>query len=319
MNPASTSPPPLAPAHTAASAAAQERKGMWLGLVGVAVFSLTLPMTRIAVGTPDAPLLSGVFVAMARAAVAGALSALLLWWQGAARPTRAQWQLLALTSLGVVFGFPLLTSLAMRYVSATHAAVITGLLPLVTAAAGALLARQRPSRGFWACAVLGAAMVVGFAIYQSGGQGLHIHPADGLLFAAIVLASLGYAFGARLSQQMKPAHVICWALLMALPITVPASAISWPSQPVTPAAWGAMVYVSVFSMWLGFFAWYQGLALGGTVRVSQIQLVQPILAMLAAMPLLGESLDFVSLGFGLAIIATVAIGRTMKINTPATS
>ena len=299
--------PPLANSSSAASAAAQERKGMWLGLLGVAVFSLTLPMTRVAVGTPEAPLMSGVFVAMARAAVAGLLSALLLWWQSAPWPTRKQWWLLALTSLGVVFGFPLLTSLAMRYVSATHAA------------AGALLARQRPSAGFWVCAVLGAAMVVGFAVYQSGGQGLSIHPADGLLFAAIALAALGYAFGARLSQQMKPAHVICWALVMVLPITLPLSWLSWPTQAVTPSAWGALGYVSLFSMWLGFFAWYQGLALGGTVRVSQIQLVQPILAMLVAIPLLGESLDVVSLGFGLAIIATVAVGRKMKINTPATS
>ena len=311
--------PPLANSSSAASAAAQERKGMWLGLLGVAVFSLTLPMTRVAVGTPDAPLMSGLFVAMARAAVAGVLSALLLWWQSAPWPTRKQWWLLALTSLGVVFGFPLLTSLAMRYVSATHAAVITGLLPLATAAAGALLARQRPSAGFWTCAVLGAAMVVGFAVYQSGGQSLSIHPADGLLFAAIALAALGYAFGARLSQQMKPAHVICWALVMVLPITLPLTWLSWPAQPLPLSAWGALGYVSLFSMWLGFFAWYQGLALGGTVRVSQIQLVQPILAMLVAIPLLGESLDVVSLGFGLAIIATVALGRKMKINTPATS
>ncbi|MEG0920899.1 MAG: DMT family transporter [Comamonas sp.] len=312
-------PIPLTPQTTATSTAAQERKGLWLGLLGVAVFSLTLPMTRVAVGTPDAPQMSGVFVAMARAAVAGGLSALLLWWQGAVRPTPAQWRLLALTALGVVFGFPLLTSIAMRYVSATHAAVMTGLLPLVTAAVGALLARQRPSAGFWWCAVLGAAMVVGFALYQSGSASLALHPADGLLLVAMLLASIGYAFGARLSQQMKPAHVICWALVISLPITLPATWFSWPAQPVAGSAWGALAYVAVFSMWLGFFAWYKGLALGGTVRVSQTQLVQPILAMLVAIPLLGESLDIVSLGFGLAIIATVAIGRTMKINTPATS
>ncbi len=305
-------PPPLA-----ARSADLERQGLWLGFVGVAVFALTLPMTRLAVGSPEAPQMSGLFVAMARAAAAGVLSALLLRWQGAAWPTRGQWWPLALTALGVVFGFPLLTSIAMRYVSATHAAVMTGLLPLVTAAVGALLARQRPSAGFWWCAVLGAAMVVGFALYQSGGANLALHPADGLLLGAIVLASVGYAFGARLSQQMQPAHVICWALVLSLPITVPATWLSWPVQPVGPSAWAALAYVSVFSMWLGFFAWYKGLALGGTVRVSQTQLVQPILAMLVAIPLLGESFDIVSLGFGLAIIATVAIGRTMKISTPA--
>ena len=289
-----------------------ERKGLWLGLVGVAIFALTLPMTRLAVGTPEAPLMSGVFIALGRAVVAAALSVLFLLASRASWPQRGDWLPLAITSAGVVFGFPLLTSLAMRHVEAVHASVIVGVLPLATALVGALLHRQRPSAGFWACAALGSTLVVAFAVIRSG-SGLQLHVADALLLAAMACAAVGYAWGAKLSQRMRAEHVICWALVIALPLTVP---FAWISRPVTsmPAsAWGAFAYVAVFSMWIGFFAWYRGLALGGTVRVSQVQLVQPFLSMLFAVPLLGERLDLLTLAFALAVIGTVFIGKKMPV------
>ncbi|MGH6626386.1 MAG: DMT family transporter [Burkholderiaceae bacterium] len=294
-----------------------KRKGLWLGLVGVAIFALTLPMTRLAVGTPDAPQMSGVFIALGRAVVAAALSAAFLLATRAPWPRRADWWPLAITSAGVVFGFPLLTSVAMRYVEAVHASVIVGVLPLATAAVGALLHRQRPSTGFWLCATLGSALVVGFAMLRSGGAGLSIHPADALLLAAMGCAAVGYGTGAQLSQRLRAEHVICWALVMALPLTLPAALITWPAAPLRPAAWWGFAYVAVFSMWLGFFAWYRGLALGGTVRVSQVQLVQPFLSMLFAVPLLGESLDALTLGFSLAVIATVFVGKRMPVGVAA--
>ena len=159
---------PTAPA--AAPRTAAEARGLALGLLGVVIFAATLPMTRLAVGTPEAPGMSGVFVAMARAVVAGALSALLLLAQRAPWPQRGDGWPLALTALGVVFGFPLLTSLAMRHVGAVHASVLVGVLPLATAAVGALLHRQRPSAGFWACALLGTGLVVLFALLSAGGS-----------------------------------------------------------------------------------------------------------------------------------------------------
>lgn len=307
--PSSTAPAASsAPHHPGA-----ERRGLALGLLGVAIFALTLPMTRLAVGTPEAPLMSGVFVAMARAVVAGLLSTLLLWARRAPWPQRADRGPLVLTALGVVFGFPLLTSVAMRYVGAVHASVIVGVLPLATAAVGALLHRQRPSPAFWACALLGTALVVAFAVLRSGSDGLALHPADLLLLAAMLCAAVGYAYGARLSHHLRADAVICWALVLSLPLTVPLAALSWPHAPVPASAWAALAYVAVFSMWLGFFAWYRGLALGGTVRVSQVQLVQPFLGMLAAVPLLGERLDATSVGFGLAVMATVLAGRRMPV------
>lgn len=292
----------------------EERRGLWLGFVGVAIFALTLPMTRLAVGTPQDPWMSGVFVALGRAVVAAALSAVFLAATRAPLPRRGDWWPLALTSAGVVFGFPLFTSIAMRHVEAVHASVIVGVLPLATALVGALLHRQRPSAGFWVCAALGSALVVAFALLHAG-QGVRLHGADALLLAGMACAAVGYGYGARLSQRMRAEHVICWALVMALPLTLP---FAWWTRPVIalPAsAWWAFGYVAVFSMWLGFFAWYRGLALGGTVRVSQVQLVQPFLSMLFAVPLLGERLDPLTVTFALAVIATVFAGKKMPVRS----
>ena len=290
------------------------RRGLWLGLLGVAIFALTLPMTRLAVGTPDAPLMSGIFIALGRAVVAGALSGVFLLATRAPLPSAAQWKQLALVAAGVVFGFPLCTSIAMRHVEAVHASVIVGVLPLATAAVGAWLHSQRPSLGFWICAATGTALVVAFAIIKSGNAGLTISPADALLLLAMACAAVGYGYGAKLSQTLRAEHVICWALVLSLPLTMPLAALEWPQTAIKPVAWWAFGYVAVFSMWLGFFAWYRGLALGGTVRVSQVQLVQPFMSMLFAVPLLGETLDALTVGFGLAVIAVVFLGKKMPVN-----
>lgn len=293
-----------------------ETRGLWLGLVGVVIFALTLPMTRLAVGTPDAPQMSGVFIALGRAVVAAALSAVFLVATRAPWPRREDWQPLVLTSAGVVFGFPLFTSIAMRYVEAVHASVMVGVLPLATAAVGALLHRQRPSTGFWVCAGIGSALVIAFALAKAGA-GSTLHAADLLLLAAMACAAVGYGYGARLSQRMRAEHVICWALVIALPLTLPLAAFTRPTTDLPASAWWGFGYVAVFSMWIGFFAWYRGLALGGTVRVSQVQLVQPFLSMLFAVPLLGERLDALTLGFALAVIATVFIGKRMPVRPAA--
>jgi drug/metabolite transporter (DMT)-like permease len=293
------------------------RQGLWLGALGVAIFALTLPMTRLAVGTPEAPQMSGIFVATGRAVVAALLSAAFLLATRAPWPRRADWLPLGLVALGVVFGFPLCTSIAMRHVEAVHASVIVGVLPLATAAVGAWLHRQRPSNGFWICAALGTALVVVFALLRSGSAGLRLAPADALLLLAMACAAVGYGIGAQLSQRMRPDYVICWALVLSFPLNLPLALTEWPQVAIKTEAWMALTYVAVFSMWLGFFAWYRGLALGGTVRVSQMQLIQPFLSMLFAVPLLGESLDTVTVGFGLAVIAVVFIGRKMPVHQAA--
>ena len=290
-------------------------RGLLLGLLGVFIFALSIPMTRLAGGSAAAPQLDPVFVALGRAALAGLLSAAYLWLTGAPRPCGAgPWRSLALTALGVVFGWPLFLGWAVRHVDAVHASVISGVLPLATAAIGALVLRQRPSPGFWGCALTGLALVLGFAWWR-GAAGFQW--ADGLLLLAVLSASAGYVGGARLSRVMAPQQVICWVLVLSLPVTLPAGLATWPARPVAWSAWAGFLYVSLFSMWLGFFAWYRALALGGTLRVSQVQVVQPFLSMLLAVPVLGERLDAMTLVFALAVIAVVWVGKKMPVETRA--
>jgi drug/metabolite transporter (DMT)-like permease len=288
-----------------------EAKGLWLGLLGVAIFALTLPMTRLAVGPATDPQLPPLFVTAGRAGLAGLLSIGYLFVTAAPRPRPSQWASFAVCAAGTVVGFPLFLGLALRNVDAMHAAVVTGVLPLATALAAAVSLRQRPSTGFWLCAIAGCALVLAFAIRQGGGR---LGGADGLLLLAVASASMGYVAGARLSTQMRAEHVICWVLVLSLPLTLPVMFAAWPGHAVRPSAWGGLAYVTLFSMWLGFFAWYRGLALGGTVRVSQVQLVQPFLALLFAVPLLGERLDATTVAFSLAVIATVFLGKRMPVD-----
>lgn len=287
-----------------------ETRGMWLGLIGVVIFALTLPMTQLAVGAASDPQLSPLFVSSGRAALAGLLSIVVLAVARARRPRRDEWLAYAVSAAGTVIGFPLFLGLALRDVEAMHAAVITGVLPLATALAAAVYFRQRPSSGFWLCAVGGCALVVAFAVHQGGGR---LSAADGLLAIAVASAAVGYVAGARLAARLPAEVVICWVLVLSLPFTLPLMLASWPAGSVRTAAWGGFAYVTLFSMWIGFFAWYRGLALGGTVRVSQVQLMQPFLSLLFAVPILGERLDATTVAFSIAVIATVFLGKRMPV------
>ena len=298
-----------------------------LGLLGTALFALSLPATRLAVGSAAAPELAPLFVALARAALAGLLAAGWLAWRRTPWPPRRLWLTIVSVAAGVVFGFPLFTSLALRQVDAVHASLMLGLLPLATAAIGARLARQRPSTAFWLWAAAGSALVCVYALRQGGqvahpgpsGLGLHLQAADALLGLAMLAGGWGYARGALLARQLPSEQVISWAVVFSLPITLPAAYWLWPQHPaaIAPTAWGALAYLGIVSMWLGFFAWYRALALGGTVRVSQVQLLQPFLSMLAASLLLGERLDATTLQFALAVMTTVLAGRRARVHPAA--
>ncbi len=287
-------------------------RGFAFGALGVIIFAMTLPMTRLAVGDASDPQLPPAFVTAGRAALAGLLSIGYLRWVGAAWPAREHWPALVVCALGTVLGFPLFLALALRHVEAMHAAVITGVMPLGTAVVAALWLRQRASAAFWACALSGCVLVLAFAMVQ--GQG-HLSAADGLLLLAVASTAIGYVAGAQVAARIPAEQVICWVLVLSLPFTLPAMAATWPAEAgsVRPAAWGGFAYVTLFSMWLGFFAWYRGLALGGVMRVSQVQLLQPFLTLLFAVPVLGERLDTLTVLFALAVIGVVFIGKRLPV------
>jgi len=290
------------------------RRGLLLGAVGVVIFALTFPMTRLAVGPADAPQLPPAFVTAGRAAGAGLLSVAYLLATRAPWPQKRHLLALVLSALGTVVGFPLGIALALREVPAMHAAVVTGILPLATAAIAALALRQRASTGFWVCSVLGCLLVLAFAAHEGGGA---LSGADGWLLLAVFSAAGGYVAGARLAAEWPAEQVISWVLVLSLPLTAPLAWLWWPDAPVAPSAWGGFAYVTLFSMWIGFFAWYRGLALGGALRVSQVQLLQPFLALLFAVPVLGERLEASTLVFAAAVLATVMVGKQMPVRTAA--
>jgi drug/metabolite transporter (DMT)-like permease len=285
-----------------------ETLGLAYGFLGVAAFSLTLPATRLAVADLDP-----VIVALGRCVIAAVPAAALLLLARASRPKRADLAALALVVAGVIVGFPVLTAVAMRDVPATHGAIVLGVLPLATAMAAAMRGGERPSAGFWIAAVAGSTLVVAYALWQGAGS---LHVADFALLGAVVLGALGYAEGGRLARTMGPWQVICWALVLSLPLLVPPLAWAIAARGVTasPSAWAGFAYVALVSQFLGFFPWYKGLALGGVARVGQLQLLQPFLTLVASWALLGEQLTLAMLGFAAAVVATVAIGRRMPVS-----
>jgi drug/metabolite transporter (DMT)-like permease len=285
-----------------------ETKGMFLGVIGVAIFSVTLPATRIAVtGGLDA-----VFVGLGRAVVAAAVAAVILAVTRQPVPPRCHWGRLVAVAFGIVLGFPLFMTIAMRTVPAAHGGIVLGVLPLATAAAAALLCRERPSAGFWAVAFLGSAVVVGFAMIKGGGD---LQAADLWLLAAAACAGTGYALSGDLSRSLGGWQVICWVLLVALPFIVPP--VLWVLPDVDWQApwpvWGGFIYIALFSQLIGFFAWNRGLALGGVARVGQVQLLQVFMTLAASAWLLGEDIDAVTLVFAVGVVGVVALGRRMPV------
>lgn len=276
----------------------------WInGLIGVMIFSGSLPATRVAVEQFD-PL----FLTVARAAIAGGLAVLLLLAYRASRPRRTDMVSLGVVALGVVIGFPLLTAMALQHVTSAHSIVFIGLLPLCTAIFAVIRGGERPKAAFWVFSVLGSAMVAGFALSQ-GSSGSPI--GNGLMLAAVAICGWGYAEGAVLARRLGGWQVICWALVLSLPAMTALSFITYPGDvsAIALPAWFGLFYVSLFSMLIGFFFWYRGLAQGGIAGVGQLQLLQPFFGLALAAGVLGETVSPLMVVMTLGIIACVIGAR----------
>ena len=270
-------------------------------------FSLSLPTTQVAVRE-----LGPVFATSGRAVAAAALAAAYLAHRRARLPARAALPGLLVVTVGVVIGFPLLTALALERTDSAHGAVIVGLLPAATAVLGVRRIGERPSPAFWAACAAGALAVVAFAVVR--GAGLPT-AADGLIGLAVLAAAAGYAEGARLAPQLGSDQVICWALLLSLPLLVPVllADVAREAPTADAAGWGCFAYTAVVSMFLGFFAWYRGLALGGVAKVSQVQLVQPLLTVAESVVLFGQRLEPAGLVTALAVLVCVAAAQRTRV------
>lgn len=284
--------------------------GLWWGLLGVAAFSFTVPLTRVAVGG-----LSPLFVGSGRAVVAAILAALALALTRQHLPRGKQWLRLAVIAGGIVVGFPLLTSFALTSAPASHGAVVIALLPAATATAAVLRGREHPSKTFWAATIIGALAALAFAFLQSGGFGA-LGWTDLLLFGAVIAAAIGYAEGGLLARELGAWQTVSWALVLASPLMVILTGVAMAGQPAsaTPIQWASFAYLGIISMFLGFFAWYHGLAIGPMAQVSQIQLVQPVLSICWAWLLLGETLTWTTVLGGLAVILCAGFAVRVRLS-----
>jgi drug/metabolite transporter (DMT)-like permease len=283
---------------------------MFLGFLGVLAFSFTLPATRVAVEELDPT-----FVGIGREALAAAGAALVLVVVRGPRPSRSQLPRLALVALGVVFGFPLFTALALRELTSAHSAVVVGLLPAATAVAAVVRAGERPSRAFWVASFAGLVAVLAFAASQGAGL---ISGGDLLILAAVALGAIGYAEGGMLAREMGGWRVICWALVLSAPVSVPVALVAAAGSDLSASsdAWLGFAYVTVVSAFVGFFAWYAGLARGGVAKIGQIQLIQPLLTLAWSAVLLGERVSAITLFAAVLVVLCVVGTQRARVDQP---
>jgi len=274
---------------------------LFFGFLGVLAFSFTLPATRVAVEQLDPT-----FVGIGREAFAAVLAGLILLVARAPFPSRAQLRRLGIVALGVVFGWPLFTAIALQDVTSAHSAVIVGILPAATAVAAVLRAGERPTRGFWLASLAGLIAVLGFAASQ--GAGLP-STADLLILIAVAVAAIGYAEGGALARELGGWRVICWAVLLSAPLTIPIALVAAAGSDVhaDADAWLGFAYVAGVSALVGFFPWYAGLALGGVAKIGQVQLVQPLLTLAWSAALLGEHVNAITL-FAAVLVVLCVVG-----------
>jgi len=285
-----------------------EAKGMLLGLLGVSAFGLTLPATKLVL-----PYLDPIFIGLGRAVLAAFFAALFLLWFKQKIPTKQQWFQLSIVALGVIIGFPVLSSWAMQFIPASHGGVVAGILPLLTTVVGVIIGHDRPSLSFWITSIIGSILVIAYALLQGAGE---LHIADFALLGAVLSAAIGYAVGAKLSKKLGGWQVICWALVLAFPFIIiptihyaPESFLHFPTY-----AYASFFYLALISQLFAFFAWYKGLALGGIARVSQTQLVQPFVTIFASVLILNEVIDTTTVVFVVLVVGIVWLGKKMPIN-----
>jgi drug/metabolite transporter (DMT)-like permease len=283
---------------------------MLLGALGVVCFSVTFPATSAA-ETAFSPLVVGVGRAIPPAVLAVII--LIARRQPVIAP-RAALPRMLIVAATVGIGFGLLSAIALHQVNSVHGAVLTGLIPAATAGMAVLRAGERPRPMYWAALALGLLVVIGFALIQGAGR---LRGGDVVLLVAIVVAGLGYAEGGALAREYGGWRVICWAVILALPVSVPitvAAAIADPPRQVTAGAVAGLAWASLVSMCLGFFAWYAALARGGVARVGRLQLAQPALTLGWSALLLGEQVSALSAVAAAAVIAATAVGRNARVD-----
>jgi len=291
-----------------------ENKGFIFGFVGIIIFSITPVATKIALGANNNQL-SAEFITFGRSALAGILSFAYLFLSKRKIPNIKYLLDFSVIALCITVVFPLTLSLGLIYSTSIHAGVILAFLPLATAVFASFYFKQKASLGFWVCAFIGCILIVIYILIHGHEENkkLELSYSDILFCIAVIVAAIGYNFGAKLTKIMVSADVISWVLVLALPVHFTLAIYYFPKTEINIISWLGFLYVAIFSQWIGFFAWYKGLDIGGAVRVSQIQLLMPFFTFTFSIYLLGETLDFLTIIFSIVIILLIYLSRKMVI------
>jgi drug/metabolite transporter (DMT)-like permease len=284
-----------------------ETKGMLIGVIGITMFSLTLPFTQMAVKE-----LSPFFVAFSRATIAGFCALILMILGKYKLPTKNQIKRLIIIAIGIVYGFPIFTSMAMTTLPSSHSGIVLGILPLTMSVLAAIRYKEKASLAYWITSIIGASLVITYAFIDNNG---FLIKEDLWLLFAILFVSVGYSEGGNLSKEMGSIAVVSWALVLTLPFNIIATYFFYETSfsSVSLQALISLSYVGLFSMYIGFFFWYKGIAIGGISRVGQVQLIQPFLTIVAAFFLTNEKITFLNILFALMVLVVIIIGRKTKI------
>lgn len=283
--------------------------GLLLGVLGVAVFAGSLPASRVAVTEVDP-----YFLTAMRAMLAGLGGVAMLTVTRRRLPPREAWWPLVAVAFAIVLGFPLLSALAMVTVPSAQGGVILGIMPLATTAAAAVIEGERPSAGFWIAAVIGSALVMGFALYRSGGYTLTA--GDLFLLAAVVCGGVGYTYSGKLARLMPGWEVISWAVVISLPISLACAIVTWPADAaaISGRVWTAILYAGLMAQFVGFFLFNAAMGMAGISRIGQIGLLQPFFVVLIAAVFAREPIDPLTIVFAAAVVATVAVGTRLRVS-----
>ncbi len=265
---------------------------------------------------PNNSQLSAEFITFGRSTLAGFLSLLYLLTFKKKIPQKKDLLNFSIIALCLSVVFPLTLSFGLIYSTSIHAGVILAFLPLATAIFASFYFKQKASKSFWLCAFFGSIIVVIYILLhnENSNTTFEISHYDILFCIAVIAAAVGYNFGAKLTKVMAAPEVISWALVLAMPFHFGFAIYYFPKTEINIISWIGFLYVAIFSQWIGFFAWYKGLDLGGAVRVSQIQLLMPFFTFAFSIYILGETLDFLTIIFSVAIIFLIYLSRKTAVS-----
>ena len=283
---------------------ARIREGLLWALLGVVLFSFSVPLTKVAVGGFDP-----VVTATGRAVIASVIAVLFLAIRRVPSPPRHLWKPILITMLGAVFGWPILLAIALQSTTSAHTAVIAAFMPMTTAIFAVVFSHEKVTNSFWLAVAVGTTALVVFSLSRGGLEGGSLY-ADLLIVGAVISSSLCYVQGAAVTREMPGWQVISWVVVFSLPVTVPATLILWwrtrDSYDTTTTEWASLILLGVSSMYLGFFAWYRGLAMAGVAYGGQVQQLQALLTLLWSALLLGEVVGWGTIAAAVVVVVAVA-------------